>query len=95
MSEPNQINKLYLQDGITVTPVDMALFAFNSGNAMEKSTYSIVERYINVTEAIEDFLSVYYFEGKDNYYEYHINLSQASTTLSGKDKFNNTLSNCF
>ena len=96
MSEPNEINRIFLDDNITITSLNMTAFAFSAGKILPKSSYSIADKYVTLNEQVEDFLQVKYFPGKTNYFEYSIRLystkEDRSISIKGKDKNNNTLS---
>lgn len=93
MTETNIINKIYLNDTVTITPVHMATLAFSGGKVIPKSAFSILDGYVNVLEQVEDNLSVFIYQADSTYFEYSADLSFENTTISGKDKFGNPLTN--
>lgn len=86
MSQPNAINKIFIKDAITVEHIDNTLLAFNNGLVMPKSTYSVVDHAINVTEQIYDSLALYYFKSKTAYFEYSMDLHTTPAQITGLDK---------
>ena len=92
MSQPNKINRIFIDEGIEVTHIDNTLLAFNSGLIMPKSTYSIVDNAINVTTQIDESLALYYFRSKSSYFEYSIDLRDVPITITGTDKNGKALS---
>ena len=93
MAQPNEINRIFIDDNLTITTLTNTLFAFNSGEIIPKGTYSLVDKIINVTEQILDTLSVYYFRGDTNYFEYRIILTTnpSGNVIKGTDKNGKTL----
>lgn len=86
MSQPNEINKIFINEGIELEHIDNTLLAFSDGLILPKSSYSIVEHAINTTTQAESFLSLYYFKSTAGYFEYSIDLRTVPVTITGLDK---------
>lgn len=95
MSEPNQINRIFLEDNLTVTPIATTSLVFSGGRLLPRITYSISDHIVTLTEQVSDFLAVNYFQGKTDYFEYRIRLYSTkvdrSISVKGVDVNNRTL----
>lgn len=92
MSDTNEINKIKLNDTITVDKIGSTTLLFIDNCIVSKTLYSVVDKFINIKTQMNNNLNLFYLPGKANYFEYNINLRNGNTTITGYDKFRNTLS---
>ena len=93
MSNTNAINKIFINDDLTIKDVSMTALLFNNGLIVSKTLYSILDHYVNILEPVVNNMAVYIHEGTSDYYEYSANLNNQNTVISGQDKFGNVLNN--
>ena len=93
MSEVNNINKIFLNDTLTLMHKDMTTLVFNDGLLLSKTLYAITNNKIDLKEEVINNLSLFYSSGKCITYEYNVNLRNENTKISGVDKFGNKLEN--
>lgn len=86
MTEPNKINKIYINDQLSITKVGMTTLLFNNGLIVPKSMYSVVDEYINIKEEVVTSLNLFQYESNSASYEYSANLTQGNVKISGRDK---------
>ena len=55
----NNINKIYCDDQITIKKINMTSLLFIDNKVISKSSYSVVDHYINILEQAYDNLSFY------------------------------------
>lgn len=92
MLDTNAINKIHIQDTLSITSKGMTTLLFNNGLIVSKTLYSIVDNKINIKEEVINTLNLFYSTGNCTTFEYNINLRQSNTIIKGKDRFGNTLS---
>ena len=93
MSDVNKINRIYIEDTLTVANKNMTTLVFNNGLIVSKTLYSITNNQINLKEFVTNYLNLFYSSGKCITYEYNINLRNSNTKIEGRDRFGNQLTN--
>lgn len=88
----NTLNKIFINDEITVSKIGMTTLLFNNGLITSKTQYSIIDESINILEPVVNTLCLYYQQGNSDYYEYTAKLNTGNFVINGTDKFGNTLS---
>ena len=91
MSTTNEINKIHIEDTLTVSKKEMTTLVFNNGLIVSKSLYALVDGKITIKDEVINTLNLFYSTGKCTTYEYNANLRKENTVIQGKDRFGNTL----
>lgn len=86
------LNKIFTNQQMTVTNVNVTTLAFNNNKAMMRNQYVLNANTITVSNDVEESLVLYIANNVFNYYEYRISLKNANTIITGMDTHNQTLS---
>ena len=87
----DKINKIALNQAVTLQKINMATLLFVDGKAVSKKEYKVSDNQISLTKEALDFVELYQSIGEAKYFEYRANLSTPGVILYGKDMFNQEL----
>jgi len=89
----NKINKIQVESSLIIENINMTTLLFSDSLICSKGDYTIADNLLMVKNQPQTTLDLFQFTDSSNYYEFLINLNNPNTVISGKDRYNNTLSN--
>ena len=92
MSEINEINKITTNSSLSIEYVNMTTFLFNNSILCPKVDYTIADNMLIMKNQPQTSLNLFQFVDKSSYYEFFTNLKSPNTTISGRDRYGNLLS---
>lgn len=89
----NEINKITLQSTLEVADVNMTTLLFSDNLIQPKTTYTITENMLFLKDQAQTNVDLFQFVDTSQYYEFLVSLKTNYTSISGNDRYGNTLSN--
>lgn len=89
----NEINKITLQSTLEVANVNMTTLLFSDNLIQPKTTYTITENMLFLKDQAQTNVDLFQFVDTSQYYEFLTSLKTSYTSISGNDRYGNTLSN--
>lgn len=89
--ETANINKIFLNSGLTIDQGYINTLCFIDGIAQERSRYSMVDNEISIYREAGDYISLFYDYNNSHTYFYDVDLDNYGVIVAGADKLNYTL----
>lgn len=89
----NEINKITTNSSLNIEYINMTTLLFSDRVLSPKVDYTIADNMLILKNQPYTSLNLFQFADTSTYYEFFIDLKSSNTTISGKDRYGNSLSN--